>query len=39
MLYVLHFKVAEALINPFGEDADDFAVDEYIKRNLQVCLP
>uniref|UniRef100_A0A0R3W3H4 Bestrophin homolog n=1 Tax=Taenia asiatica TaxID=60517 RepID=A0A0R3W3H4_TAEAS len=29
-------KVAEALINPFGEDADDFAVDEYIIRNLQI---
>ncbi|EUB63931.1 Bestrophin-3 [Echinococcus granulosus] len=29
-------KVAEALINPFGEDTDDFAIDEYIKRNLQI---
>ncbi|VDD81394.1 unnamed protein product [Mesocestoides corti] len=29
-------KVAEALINPFGEDVDDFEIDEYIKRNLQL---
>ncbi|VDO00612.1 unnamed protein product [Rodentolepis nana] len=31
-------KVAEALINPFGEDPDDFAMDEYNERDVQVCI-
>ncbi|CAH8584851.1 unnamed protein product [Dicrocoelium dendriticum] len=27
-------KVAEALINPFGEDVDDFEIEYFIERNL-----
>ncbi|KAM7542971.1 hypothetical protein Aperf_G00000013974 [Anoplocephala perfoliata] len=36
IFYLGWLKVAEALINPFGEDADDFAVDKYIERNLKM---
>ena len=38
MFYVGWLKVAESLLNPFGDDDDDFETAEFLDRHLEVCV-
>lgn len=38
LIFIGWMKVAEGLLNPFGEDDDDFECNYLLDKNLAVCL-
>lgn len=38
IIFIGWMKVAEALLNPFGEDDDDFESNFLLDKNLAVCF-
>ena len=38
IFYMGWLKVAESLLNPFGDDDDDFDINDLLERNMEVLF-